>query len=110
MKLKPEFSKILKKALSDLTTGVFLFDIWWGLAWQEIIQRYARSIIGPFWLTLSQYLTEKRNEMESLNTFNREEDGVNQSTKKNLPIQDKIANWIYLCFIKYWIFLSSVIK
>jgi ABC-type polysaccharide/polyol phosphate export permease len=53
MKLKPEFSKILKKALSDLTTGVFLFDIWWGLAWQEIIQRYARSIIGPFWLTLS---------------------------------------------------------
>lgn len=52
-KIKPEFSEKIKKALSDLTTGVFLFDIWWGLAWQEIRQRYARSIIGPFWLTLS---------------------------------------------------------
>ena len=41
------------KALYDLTTGFFLIDIWWGLACQEINQRYARSIIGPFWLTLS---------------------------------------------------------
>jgi ABC-type polysaccharide/polyol phosphate export permease len=53
MKLNLEFSKKIKKASIDLTTGVFLFDIWWGLAWQEIKQRYARSIIGPFWLTLS---------------------------------------------------------
>lgn len=53
MKLNLEYSKKIKKASIDLTTGVFLFDIWWGLAWQEIIQRYARSIIGPFWLTLS---------------------------------------------------------
>jgi ABC-type polysaccharide/polyol phosphate export permease len=27
--------------------------IWWGLAWQEIKQRYSRSVIGPFWITLS---------------------------------------------------------
>jgi ABC-type polysaccharide/polyol phosphate export permease len=53
MKSKPEYLIKLKKALSDLMKGITLFDIWWGLAWQEIIQRYARSIIGPFWLTLS---------------------------------------------------------
>jgi len=30
-----------------------MYDIWWGLAWLEIKQRYSRSVIGPFWITLS---------------------------------------------------------
>lgn len=30
-----------------------MYPVWWGLAWQEIRQRYTRSIIGPFWITLS---------------------------------------------------------
>jgi ABC-type polysaccharide/polyol phosphate export permease len=30
-----------------------MHGIWWGLAWQEIKQRYSRSVIGPFWITLS---------------------------------------------------------
>jgi len=30
-----------------------MYGIWWGLAWQEIKQRYSRSVIGPFWITLS---------------------------------------------------------
>jgi len=47
------YSLSLKKALLDIKVGLSLIDIWWGLAAQEIKQRYARSIIGPFWLTLS---------------------------------------------------------
>ena len=30
-----------------------MHGIWWGLAWQEIKQRYSRSLIGPLWITLS---------------------------------------------------------
>ena len=30
-----------------------MYDSWWGLAWLEIKQRYSRSVIGPFWITLS---------------------------------------------------------
>lgn len=30
-----------------------MHGVWWGLAWQEIKQRYRRSVIGPFWISLS---------------------------------------------------------
>ena len=42
-----------KEAYSDLYEGFFLRQIWARLGWQDIKQRYRRSIIGPFWLTLS---------------------------------------------------------
>jgi ABC-type polysaccharide/polyol phosphate export permease len=48
-----KFSINIKKASFDLTEGIGLFPIWWGLAWLEIKQRYSRSVIGPFWITLS---------------------------------------------------------
>jgi lipopolysaccharide transport system permease protein len=41
------------KAFSDLYKGLSMSGVWWGLAWQEIKQRYSRSVIGPFWITLS---------------------------------------------------------
>ena len=73
-----------------------------------------------FWLTLSQYLNEKRNEVE-MTELNQEDNGVlrisveDSSTfnatsnygKINRLVQDEVVNWVYLCFIKYWIFLSS---
>jgi homopolymeric O-antigen transport system permease protein len=40
-------------ALRDLTDGLAAFQIWGRLAWHDIKQRYRRSILGPFWLTLS---------------------------------------------------------
>ncbi len=40
-------------ALQDLTSGVGSIYIWPMLGWLEIKQRYRRSVIGPFWLTLS---------------------------------------------------------
>jgi len=33
--------------------GLSMYPVWWGLAWLEIRQRYSRSMIGPFWITLS---------------------------------------------------------
>lgn len=40
-------------ALKDLIDGVSSIDIWPMLGWQEIRQRYRRSVMGPFWLTIS---------------------------------------------------------
>ena len=42
-----------KLAIADFVDGFNSKAIWVSLGWFEIQQRYRRSIIGPFWLTLS---------------------------------------------------------
>jgi len=44
---------MLAKAMRDLRVGILSVHIWPTLAWQEIRQRYRRSVLGPFWLTIS---------------------------------------------------------
>lgn len=41
------------RALSDIGRAVSNVHLWSMLGWLEIKQRYRRSVIGPFWLTLS---------------------------------------------------------
>ncbi|MBN8744573.1 MAG: ABC transporter permease, partial [Thiomonas arsenitoxydans] len=43
----------LRIALNDLTRSIFAWRLWSLLGWLEIRQRYARSKLGPFWLTIS---------------------------------------------------------
>src|SRR5262249_49146207 len=43
----------LEKAWRDITQGVTGVHMWLMLAWQEVRQRYRRSLLGPFWLTIS---------------------------------------------------------
>jgi ABC-2 type transport system permease protein len=43
----------LLRALTDVGNGIGSVHIWPMLGWQEIRQRYRRSFLGPFWLTLS---------------------------------------------------------
>ena len=43
----------LHEAIADLTGGLALWQLWSTLGWHDIRQRYRRSIVGPFWLTLS---------------------------------------------------------
>ena len=40
-------------AIQDIMLGIAATEIWWILAWQDIKQRYRRSMIGPFWFTIS---------------------------------------------------------
>ena len=40
-------------ALEDVKEGVCSIHVWPMLGWQEIKQRYRRSALGPFWITLS---------------------------------------------------------
>ena len=46
----------LSRALLDIRLGVLSLHLWPTLAWQEIKQRYRRSVLGPFWLTISTAL------------------------------------------------------
>lgn len=41
------------RSAQDLTQGFAHWRIWSLLAWQEIRLRYRRSVLGPFWITLS---------------------------------------------------------
>lgn len=40
-------------ALRDIAEAVFNPQLWIMLGWQDIKQRYRRSMLGPFWLTIS---------------------------------------------------------
>lgn len=40
-------------ALADFVGAVALWRLWVSMGWQDIKQRYRRSMLGPFWLTLS---------------------------------------------------------
>lgn len=40
-------------AWADVAAGVSLWRLWGRLGWNDILQRYRRSILGPFWLTAS---------------------------------------------------------
>ncbi len=67
-----------------------------------------------FWLTFSQYLTEKRNEV--VLTTSHEESGLQTAASlsildlaasKRADIKKNVINWIQMFFIKFWIILSS---
>ena len=49
----PSAASQVAVALFDLVEGARTSHLWGLLGWQDIRRRYRRSIIGPFWLTIS---------------------------------------------------------
>jgi ABC-2 type transport system permease protein len=47
----------LTKALDDLRIGWRQRELWGHLGWQDIRQRYRRSLLGPIWITISMAVT-----------------------------------------------------
>lgn len=47
------FLSRLNLATRDVYEGISQYHIWFFFAWQDIKQRYRRSVIGPFWITIS---------------------------------------------------------
>ena len=45
------------RAVEDLRDGLRDRELWSHLAWQDIKQRYRRSLLGPLWITLSMGVT-----------------------------------------------------
>jgi len=50
-------SRTFKRAFADLGAGLRSRQLWSHLGWQDIRQRYRRSALGPFWITLSMGIT-----------------------------------------------------
>jgi ABC-2 type transport system permease protein len=46
-------SKTLGKAWGDLRSGFTRRELWLHLGWQDIKQRYRRSVLGPIWITIA---------------------------------------------------------
>jgi ABC-2 type transport system permease protein len=46
-------SKTFARALRDLTNGLERRELWQHLGWQDIKQRYRRSVLGPIWITIA---------------------------------------------------------
>lgn len=46
-----------RQALADLSGGLGQSQLWLTLGWHDIRRRYRRSMIGPFWITISMAAT-----------------------------------------------------
>jgi len=53
MPLQNTLKSNLSLAIKDLKDGICSIHLWPMLGWQEIKQRYRRSLLGPLWLTIS---------------------------------------------------------
>ena len=47
--MKPHY----ETAWNDIVSGLTQWDVWSRLGWQEVKRRYRRTVLGPFWATLS---------------------------------------------------------
>ncbi|WP_206742994.1 ABC transporter permease [Streptomyces sp. AcH 505] len=43
----------IRLAVRDIVDGAALWPLWGKLGWNDILQRYRRSLLGPLWLTAS---------------------------------------------------------
>ena len=53
----PSVPGALRRALDDLVDGWRLKQLWGHLGWQDIRQRYRRSVLGPIWISISMAVT-----------------------------------------------------
>jgi ABC-2 type transport system permease protein len=51
--LVPVSPRSARRAVEDLWDGVRARELWAHLGWQDVKARYRRSVIGPFWITIS---------------------------------------------------------
>jgi len=53
----PPSTRSWARAREDIVEGFKQRELWGHLGWQDIKQRYRRSVIGPLWITLSMAIT-----------------------------------------------------
>ncbi|GAB0107418.1 ABC transporter permease [Nocardia sp. JMUB6875] len=46
-------SQTFRRAFKDFRDGFGQRELWLSLGWQDIKQRYRRSVLGPFWITIA---------------------------------------------------------
>ncbi len=58
--------------LTDLLEGMFLWRLWVRMGWMDVVRRYRRTAIGPFWNTLSVALFVGMTGFMYSNVFNQD--------------------------------------
>lgn len=53
---KPQPKKIFSLAFQDMYKSALKYRVWLQLGWVEVKQRYRRSVIGPWWISLSMLI------------------------------------------------------
>lgn len=43
--------------MKDLMNTIRRYDLWMALGWNDVLGRYRRSVLGPFWITISMGIT-----------------------------------------------------
>ena len=84
-----------KKAFRDIVGGFANAHIWMVLSWQEIKQRYRRSILGPYWLTLSTALFL-----------------IGMGPIYGTLMRQNVSQYIYYVSVSFvvWMFISSLVS
>ncbi len=54
--MKTRLGKLIRAAVQDFKTAAFQYRVWVHLGWVEVKQRYRRSVIGPWWISLSMLI------------------------------------------------------
>lgn len=54
---RPSWALRFKRAFADIGEALRHPETWMALAWQDLRQRYRRSLLGPFWITLTMLVT-----------------------------------------------------
>lgn len=81
--------------IKDLLSSVSAYQVWSRLGWTDILKKYRRSIIGPFWLTLSTSIY-----ISAI--------GIIFSEIFETPMQDYLP---YLALgLIYWMYINQVIS
>lgn len=89
-----ERARQTRLAVADLREGLAHWPLWKAMAWQDILQRYRGSMLGPFWLTISMAIM-----IAAL--------GALYSTLFKIKIDDYLP---FLCLgILTWSFLSTIV-
>jgi ABC-type polysaccharide/polyol phosphate export permease len=80
------------KAFADFKTGILQFQLWWYLGHTEIKQKYRRSSLGPWWITISMIVF-----ISAM--------GVVFSKIFNQPLKDYIPN--FTAGFLFWTFFAT---
>lgn len=65
-------SRTWRRAFQDISQGFQQRQLWAHLGWQDIKQRYRRSVLGPLWITISMGVTSAGLGIMYATIFNQE--------------------------------------
>src|SRR6201991_1168388 len=89
-------SRTMSRARRDLIDGFARRELWAHLGWQDIKQRYRRSVLGPFWITIATGATAVAM-------------GLLYSTLFKLPLEEHLP-YITLGLIVWGLISASILE